>query len=142
MNNASHCNSHIELEPLPGAHYNAHPLFKTCKPSMSRFKENLKTFTQPYSQLASLEGYGDTHEATFVIENRPGSEGALAVYYEVAVRHGGLTPKAAEEALALFAEHTDDARAHPGTHPNIDRLFAIIQHNLYYSIKAVPKNDV
>lgn len=109
---------------------------------MSRFEENLKTFTQSYNQLASLEGYDDSHEPVFVIENHPGSAGALAVYYEVAVRHGGLSPKAAEEALTLFAEHTDEARAHPGTHPNIDRLFAVIQHNLYYSIKAVPKNNV
>ncbi|AOV17755.1 hypothetical protein BJI67_12460 [Acidihalobacter aeolianus] len=108
---------------------------------MSSFEDNLKSLKQPYEHIAVLEGYADGYEPAFAIENRPGSQGALAVYYEVAVKHGGLTPKAAEEALALFAEHTDDARKHPGAHPNIDRLFAIIEQELYYSVKAVPKPD-
>jgi hypothetical protein len=55
------------------------------------------------------------------------------------VQHGGLTPKAAQEALELFAEHTEDARANPGAHPNIDRLFRIIDEDLFYSVKAIPK---
>ncbi|OBS08559.1 DUF2322 family protein [Acidihalobacter prosperus] len=108
---------------------------------MSRFDENLKALKQPHQRLAALEGYADGYEPVFVIENRPGSQGALAVYYEVAVKHGGLTPKAAEDALALFAEHTEDARANPGAHPNIDRLFAIVDQGLYYSIKAIPKAE-
>ena len=36
------------------------------------------------------------------------------------------TPEAAAEGLAIFAEHTDDASCHPGKHPNIDRLIAVL----------------
>lgn len=107
---------------------------------MPAFEENLQNLKQPHEQIQALEGYADGYEPAFIILNKPGSQGAMAIYYEVAVRHGGLTPKAAEHALELFAEHTEAARAHPGTHPNIDRLFTIIEQDLFYSIKAIPKN--
>ena len=105
---------------------------------MPSFAENLKQLPS-VDDLQALELYGDGYEPEAVIENAPGSQGSLAVYYHVAVQHGGLTPKAAQEALELFAEHTDDARAKPGAHPNIDRLFRIIEQDLFYSVKAVPK---
>ena len=41
---------------------------------------------------------------------------------------------AAEEGLRLYAEHSADARAHPGKHPNIDRLFDIIAQGLRYDV--------
>lgn len=107
---------------------------------MPRFEENLKNLKQPHDQILALEGYADDYEPAFVIQNIPGSQGALAIYYEVAIKHGGLTPKAAEQAIELFAEHTEEARAHPGSHPNIDRLFTIIEQDLFYSIKSIPKN--
>jgi hypothetical protein len=44
----------------------------------------------------------------------------------LAARHGAIDAAAAEEGLRLFAEHTEDARQHPGSHPNIDRLFEVI----------------
>jgi hypothetical protein len=34
------------------------------------------------------------------------------------------------EGLTLFAEHTNDAEKNPGKHPNIDRLFKVIEENL------------
>ncbi|MEJ2059736.1 MAG: DUF2322 family protein [Gammaproteobacteria bacterium] len=107
---------------------------------MPTFEENLKQLKQPSDTVATLEFYADGYEPEFVIENKPGSSGSLAVYYEVSVTHGGITPKAAEQALELFAEHTDDARANPGKHPNIDRLFKIIDEGLFYSVKAIPKS--
>ena len=51
--------------------------------------------------------------------------GSAAVYHALAARHGAITPEAAREGLALYAEHTADARAFPGKHPNIDRLVDI-----------------
>lgn len=105
---------------------------------MPSFAENLAQLPS-IEDLQALELYGDGYEPEAVIENAPGSQGSLAVYYHVAVRHGGLTPKAAQEALRLFAEHTEDARTHPGAHPNIDRLFRIVDEDLFYSVKAVPK---
>ena len=38
-----------------------------------------------------------------------------------------LNQFAARHGLALYAEHTADARARPGAHPNIDRLLAIAE---------------
>jgi hypothetical protein len=60
------------------------------------------------------------------IENKPGKQGSLAVYQYLKQEFGTLDAKAAEHALALFAEHTTDARNRPGAHPNIDRLFGIV----------------
>lgn len=60
-----------------------------------------------------------------VIDNAPGTAGSFRVYAYLAGKYGGITPAAAAEGLAIYAEHTEDARANPGKHPNIDRLFAI-----------------
>jgi hypothetical protein len=60
------------------------------------------------------------------IENMPGKQGSLAVYNYLQQTFGTLDAKAAEYGLALFAEHTADARNRPNAHPNIDRLLAIV----------------
>ena len=59
------------------------------------------------------------------IENAPGTAGSFRVYAYLAEKYGGITQGAAAEGLAIFAEHTDDARLNPGKHPNIDRLFGV-----------------
>lgn len=59
------------------------------------------------------------------IENQPGKQGSLAVYQYLKQCFGALDAKAAEHGLVVFAEHTADARARPGAHPNVDRLLAI-----------------
>jgi hypothetical protein len=106
---------------------------------LTGFQENLRQLPE-IKHIARLELYGDGYEPEAVIENEPGSQGSLAVYYKVAIDHGGLTPNAARDALGLFAEHVQDAHDHPGKHPNIDRLFRILDENLFYSVKAVPKS--
>ncbi|MEW6416398.1 MAG: DUF2322 family protein [Pseudomonadota bacterium] len=60
------------------------------------------------------------------ILNAPGSAGSFRVYAHLARQHGAITPEAAAEGLALFAEHAQDASAHPGKHPNIDRLIGLM----------------
>ncbi|SIT47257.1 conserved hypothetical protein [Paraburkholderia piptadeniae] len=59
------------------------------------------------------------------IENKPGKQGSLAVYHYLRQAFGSLDAKAAEHGLAVFAEHTADARNRPGAHPNVDRLLEI-----------------
>jgi len=59
------------------------------------------------------------------IENQPGKQGSLAVYQYLKHLFGTLDTKAAEHGLAVFAEHTADARNRPGAHPNVDHLLAI-----------------
>lgn len=104
---------------------------------MPSFAENLASLPS-VDGIARLELYaGDSYEPIGVIENAPGQAGSLAVYYKVAVDFGGIGPSAARKALELYAEHTEDARAHPGKHPNIDRLFAIVERQDYLSVKAI-----
>lgn len=49
--------------------------------------------------------------------------GALRVYNALAQRFGGaFSAEAAAQGLAWFAENVADAKAQPGSHPNIDLL--------------------
>ena len=78
------------------------------------------------THLAALELIDTSGAVVAMIENQPGKAGSLAVYHALAARHGCIDAAAAQEGLTLFAEHTATAREHPGSHPNIDRLFGII----------------
>ncbi|MBE0511311.1 MAG: DUF2322 family protein [Chromatiales bacterium] len=71
------------------------------------------------------------------IPNQPGKQGSLRVYYALHQRFGELHAEAARVGLALFAEHTEDARQHPGKHPNIDRLLAVIEQDLCMQIRPI-----
>ena len=88
------------------------------------FKDNL-------AQLPAIDGIEridlvDAKGAVVAsIENMPGKQGSLAVYHYLQQAFGALDAKAAEHGLAVFAEHTADARNSPGAHPNVDRLLAI-----------------
>lgn len=73
------------------------------------------------------------------LENKPGKAGSLAVYNHLALQHGKIDTVSAQEGLALFAEHTEDARKNPGKHPNIDRLFRIIEEKLSLTAKVTGK---
>lgn len=59
------------------------------------------------------------------IEHKPGQVGALAIYNHLGLTYGALTPQAARAGLELYAEQVEEARAHPGRHPHIDRLIEI-----------------
>jgi len=88
------------------------------------FADNLASL--PDSGGARLQLHDAQGIECGVIENAPGTAGSFKVYAYLAQRHGGIAPEAAIQGIALFAEHADDARQHPGKHPNIDRLFACI----------------
>jgi len=77
--------------------------------------------------LARVELTGPQGQAE-VIVNQPGSAGSVRVYAYLAGKHGGIDAVAAEEGVAIYAEHGEDARLHPGRHPNIDRLFAVLRY--------------
>ena len=104
---------------------------------MANFAENLEKL-ENVDAFRLMKLFGEDGEVAAVIENIPGSSGSFRVYYHVALKWGGVGPKAAEEALALFAEHAEDARAHPGKHPNIDRLLQSIEQDVYYSVRCYP----
>jgi hypothetical protein len=75
--------------------------------------------------LSGIELSGPDGEAEWV-ENKPGSQGSLKVYHYLLEKFGKLDGAAAKAGLVMYAEHTLDARAYPGKHPNIDRLLAIV----------------
>jgi hypothetical protein len=54
------------------------------------------------------------------------------------VLYGGrITPAAARLGLEWYAEHHADALAHPGKHPNIDRLLACAGSGSVLLVRAV-----
>ncbi len=89
------------------------------------FKENLQLLP-PIGGMQRIDLIDGTGAVVASIENQPGKQGSLAVYQYLKQAFGTLDAKAAEHGLAVFAEHTADARNRPGAHPNIDRLLAIV----------------
>lgn len=73
-----------------------------------------------------------------IIANAPGTAGSFRVYAYLADKYGAITPAAAAEGLALYAEHSDDARAHPGRHPNIDRLLTLRSGGATLNVRILP----
>jgi hypothetical protein len=104
------------------------------------------TFKDNLQQLPTVDGVqridlvDGTGSVITSIENQPGKQGSLAVYHYLKQCFGSLDATAAEHGLAVFAEHTADARNRPGVHPNIDRLLAIIAGNAPLSIEVVAVN--
>jgi len=89
--------------------------------------------------LAALNLRDGAGQIVATIENKPGQAGSLRLYHALAQRHGGvITPAAAAEGLALYGEHTADAQARPGAHPNIDRLIAWAAGSASYPVELVP----
>lgn len=89
------------------------------------FADNLKQLP-PVSHLEGLDLLDGDGVVVATIDNKPGQAGSLAVYNFLGQHFGDITPLAAQTGLDLYAEHTEDARSNPGKHPNIDRLFALI----------------
>lgn len=89
------------------------------------------------THLVALQLLDSAGNVAAVIENKPGKTGSLTVYAALTARYGSINVAAAQAGLALFAEHTTDARAHPGSHPNIDRLLAVIASGQGFSVKLI-----
>ena len=100
------------------------------------FAENLKKLPG-ISHLGAVNLLDKEGTVVATIENKPGSQGSLAVYNHLAQTYGSINAEAAKKGLEIFAEHTDDARLHPGKHPNIDRLIVIEQGGLALCVKHV-----
>ncbi len=102
---------------------------------MILFSEILNTLPA-IEQIERLELI-DKNGAVAVIENRPGQAGSVAVYNALLQEFGLLNSAAAQKGLKLYAEHTEDALANPGKHPNIDRLVELIDCGGEYQIRLV-----
>jgi hypothetical protein len=89
------------------------------------FADTLKTLPK-ITHLAALQLIdAESGDVIHTIENKAGQIGSLAVYNHLAQMFGAITREAAAFGLELYGEHTADALANPGKHPNVDRLIAL-----------------
>ena len=101
------------------------------------FADRLKQLPS-VSHLAALQLLDSQGQVLATLENKPGQAGSLAVYHALGALYGGsITPAAASLGMEWYAEHTADALAYPGKHPNIDRLVAWAQGTASYTVRLV-----
>ena len=104
---------------------------------MERFKENLSKLPEVNDLKAVALFEGDQAEPVTKIENKPGKSASVRIYHYLGSQFGGISPKAAEKGLEIYAEFVDDAKQNPGSHPNIDLLFDVIEKDRYLAVKAL-----
>jgi len=88
------------------------------------FRDNL-ALLPAIDALARADLFASDGSLVASIPNAPGKQGSLAVYQYLHLAFGELGAAAAAHGLAVFAEHTADARARPGAHPNVDLLVTV-----------------
>ncbi|MFZ6862235.1 DUF2322 family protein [Undibacterium sp. Ji67W] len=104
-----------------------------------QFNEVLSALPE-INHVAAIELFdGDTLIAR--IDNKPGSAGSVRVYHALAQEFEVINAVAAAKGLILYAEHTADAIAFPGKHPNIDRLLSV-EENQQWTVKLIPLEEV
>jgi len=100
-----------------------------------KFADTLKTLPEFSGETLVLSDSAGAEIAT--IANAPGTAGSFRVYAYLAQEYDMINAEAAAEGLAIFAEHTEDASRHPGRHPNIDRLIAILATGIPLNARIV-----
>jgi len=101
------------------------------------FADNLKQLPS-ITHLSGLQLFDAGGQLVATIENKPGQAGSVAVYHALTQRFGSIQADAAREGLAIYAEHTADARTNPGKHPNIDRLLTIERDGGQFDVRLLP----
>ncbi|MEG1375352.1 MAG: DUF2322 family protein [Comamonas sp.] len=102
------------------------------------FADNLQQLPS-IDHLAALQLIDAQGNVAATIPNEPGKAGSVRLYAALAAKHGRINVAAAQEGLELFAEHTEAARQHPGSHPNIDRLLQVISSGQTYDVKLIAR---
>ena len=100
------------------------------------FKDNLQLLPSA-DNLMRIELSDAQGAVVDTIENQPGKQGSLVVYQYLAQTFGTIDAQAAAHGVEVFAEHTADAKNHPGAHPNIDRLLDILAGNPPLSVRLI-----
>lgn len=101
----------------------------------SKFSEILPTL-ESADHLQRIELTHPDGSPAGAIENKPGSQGSVKVYHHLWKKWGAISPDAAKDGLALYCEHTEDAKLNPSKHPNIDRLFGILASGNTLAVKV------
>lgn len=103
---------------------------------MQKFSDVLLTLDSA-DEVQRIELYLENGAPAGSIENKPGSQGSVKVFYHLYKMYGGITLDAAVEGLALYAEHTEDAENCPGKHPNVDRLINVLENEAPLTMKVI-----
>ena len=103
---------------------------------MENFKDVLLDL-DPVDDIVRIELFYADGEEAGVLMNKPGSAGSVKVYSHLYKMFGSINVEAAIEGLSLYAEHTADAEDHPGKHPNIDRLFQVIEDKAPMTVNII-----
>ncbi len=93
---------------------------------MKKFSDFLAEL-ETTEQIQKIELLNANGELVGLIENKPGSQGSVRVFNHLFKKWGSINKDAAKDGLKIYAEHTADAEENPGKHPNIDRLFNVIE---------------
>ncbi|MEX0305389.1 MAG: DUF2322 family protein [Leisingera sp.] len=102
------------------------------------FKDNLQLLPS-IEGLSGIELLDPSGTVAARIGNIPGKQGSLAVYQYLAQSFETLDAEAAAHGIAVFAEHTEDAKNRPGAHPNIDLLLGIVGGGEPLTVRLVTK---
>lgn len=103
-----------------------------------KFKDVIETLPD-ITNLEKIELYDIEDNFTDKIDNLPGTQGSLKVYFYLYKTFKVINFQAAQKGLELFAEYTNDAKKSPGSHPNIDRLINIIKSKNSLKMKVIPR---
>lgn len=104
-----------------------------------QFKDYLTTFPS-IDHLSGLEIKNNQGDVIHTIPAIEGKLGSLKLYYALFTQFGkNLTTDAAQQGVVWFAEHVEDAKQHPGKHPNIDLLLSIIEQNSTLELNPIEK---
>ena len=105
---------------------------------MQKFSDVLQTLDDA-SHVQRIELFNADGSPAGAIDNKPGSQGSVKVYYHLYRMYGEISLDAAVEGLSLFAEHTADAENCPGKHPNVDRLLNLLEDEQALKVKVTEK---
>lgn len=104
-----------------------------------QFKDYLATFPA-VDHLAGLNVKNANNEIIHTIPAIEGKLGSLKLYHALFAKFNGkLTAYEAEQGIAWFAEHVEDAKQNPNKHPNIDLLFRVRDEKLALVLEPVEK---
>ena len=103
---------------------------------MQKFSDVLLTLDSA-DEVQRIELFFEDGKPAGSIENKPGSQGSVKVYYHLYKMYGAISLDAAVEGLSLYCEHTEDAENCPGKHPNVDRLINVLENEAPLTIKII-----
>jgi hypothetical protein len=103
---------------------------------MQKFSDVLLTLDSA-DEVQRIELFEEDGKPAGHLDNKPGSQGSVKLYYHLYKMYGEISLDAAVEGLALYAEHTEDAENCPGKHPNVDRLINVLENEAPLTMKII-----